>query len=105
MHFATAKRGLWHSWVSLLGIVCIALLLYTGVLRLTHHHPNGRIDPDCSLCMTAHAVAQVVVVVAVRIVSRPVERCIAEVPCAPLTSQRFVFKLANRPPPAVPAFA
>ena len=105
MRFVTAKRGPRHSWIAILGIACVALILLTGVIRVTHHHANGRIDPDCSLCMVAHTVAQVVVVVAVQIVSRPVERYVAETYRAPLPRQRFVLKLANRPPPSTPAFA
>jgi len=105
MCFVTATRGPRRSWVALLGIVCIALVLFTGILRVTHSHPNGRIDPDCSLCMTAHTVAQVVVVVAIQITSQPVERYVTESYCAPLPRQRFVLKLANRPPPVTPAFA
>lgn len=105
MRFVTAERGPWRSWVAVLGIVCIALVLLTGILRVTHSHPNGRIDPDCSLCMTAHTVAQIVVVVTVQITSRPVERYIAETYSAPLPRRRFIFKRANRPPPATSAFA
>lgn len=105
MRFVTAKRGPRRSWVALLGIACIALVLVTSIIRVTHHHANGRIDPDCALCMTAHTVAQVVVVVAVQITSQPVERYIAETYCAPLPRRRFVHKLANRPPPSAPAFA
>lgn len=101
----TLTRGPRRSLIALLGIFCVALVLTTGIIRVTHHHPNGRIDPDCALCMTAHTVAQIVVVVAVKITSQPVERYISETYCAPLPCQRFDLKLANRPPPAVPAFA
>lgn len=105
MSWVTKERGARRSWIAVLGIVCIALVLFTSILSVTHSHPDGRIDPDCALCMTAHTVAQVVVVVAIQVTSQPVERYIAETYCAPLPRQRFVPKLANRPPPAAPAFA
>lgn len=105
MNVVTAKRGPRHSLITLLGILCISLVLFTGILSVTHHHANGHIDPDCALCMTAHTVAQVVVVVTVQITSQPVERYIVETYSAPLPRQRFVPKRANRPPPAPSAFA
>lgn len=100
MNGVAARRRLWQSLIALVGMVCVALVLLTSIIRVTHHHKNDRIDPDCALCMTAHTVAQVVVVVAITITSRPVERYVAETYCAPLPRQRFVLKLANRPPPA-----
>lgn len=94
----TAKRVGPLSWVSILGMVCIALVLLTGVLQVTHTHPNGQPDHDCSLCVTAHQAAQVAVVVMPGTVSRVVARRAIET-FAPLPRQRFVLKLANRPPP------
>lgn len=105
MRFVTAERGPRRSWAAWLGIVCIALVLLTGILRVSHSHPDGRIDPDCSLCMTAHTVAQVVVVVAIQVTSQPVVRYVIETYSAPLPGQPFVLKRANRPPPPTPAFA
>jgi hypothetical protein len=104
MHFVTAKRGSRISWASLLGILCIALVLMTGVLQVTHSHPSGQDDHDCSLCVSAHHVAQAVVVVTLALSSRPVTRFIPE-SFTPVPRQRFVLKLANRPPPVPPAFA
>ena len=94
----TAKRGAPLSWISILGMVCIALVLLTGVLQVTHTHPNGQPDHDCSLCVTAHHVAQVVVVVTMATTSHTVARFVAD-RFNPLPRQRFVLKLANRPPP------
>jgi len=100
----TAVRRPRHSWVTILGIVCIALVLFTGILQVTHSHPNGQIDRDCSLCITAHHAVQAVVVVTLQIASQPVTRCVAET-FSPVPRQRFVLKLANRPPPVALAFA
>jgi hypothetical protein len=104
MRFLAAKRGASVSWVSILGIVCVALVLMTGVLQVTHSHPAGQPDHDCSLCVSAHHVAQVVVVVTMAVSSRPVAHYVVE-SFTPVPRQRFVLKLANRPPPVPPAFA
>jgi hypothetical protein len=103
MRWVTAKRGAGLSWVTILGIVCIALVLLTGVVHAAHFHANGQIDQDCALCVTAHQAVQIAALVVVilssqRVVQRVVERR------APTPRQRFVLKLANRPPP-VPVFA
>ncbi|MGA8909473.1 MAG: hypothetical protein WB524_17805 [Acidobacteriaceae bacterium] len=98
MRLMTAKRGAPLSWVSILGMVCVALVLLTGVLQVTHTHPNGQPDHDCSLCVSAHHVAQIVVVVTLVTASHAVTHFVAE-RFAPLPRQRFVLKLANRPPP------
>jgi hypothetical protein len=98
MRFVSAKRGAQLSWISLLGMVCIALVLMTGLLQVTHSHPSGQPDHDCSLCVTAHHVAQAVVVVTLAVSSRPVARFVPE-SFTPAPRQRFILKLANRPPP------
>ena len=104
MCFSTAKRGTWLSWVSILGILCIALVLTTGILSVTHTHASGQIDHDCALCFTAHQVVQIAVIVTILLASRPITRCNCE-KFAPLPRQRFVLKLANRPPPVPAVFA
>ncbi|MGB9144504.1 MAG: hypothetical protein WCC14_01665 [Acidobacteriaceae bacterium] len=109
MRFVTAARRPRRlsvgRFAALLGIVCIALVLFTGIVQVTHHHADGRLDPDCALCMTAHTVAQVVVVVVVQITSQPVEHYVAEAVPAPKLCPQFAFKLAKRPPPVPPVFA
>ena len=104
MHPLTAVRRPQHSWVTILGIVCIALVLFTGILQVTHSHPNGQIDRDCSLCFTAHHTVQAVVAVTLQVSSQPIAR-LAREQFAPLPRQRFVLKLAIRPPPVPAAFA
>jgi hypothetical protein len=104
MRFVTAGRGTRLSWVSVLGMVCVALVLMTGILQVTHSHPSGQPDHDCSLCVTAHHAVQAVVVVTLAVSSRQVARFVPE-SFTPVPRQRFVLKLANRPPPVPPAFA
>jgi hypothetical protein len=104
MHCASSARGPRRSLVVFLGIVCVALVLVTGILQVTHAHANGQIDHDCSLCFTAYQAVQIAVVVTVLLVSQPVARCTPE-QFTPLPRQRFVLKLANRPPPVPVVFA
>jgi len=99
-----ARRRVPLSWISILGIVCIALVLLTGILQVTHSHPNGQPDHDCSLCVTAHHVVQVVALVTLAISSHAIARFVAD-SFSPLPRQRFVLKLVNRPPPVPAVFA
>jgi hypothetical protein len=92
------------SVASLLGIVCIALVLMSGMIQVAHSHPLGQPDHDCSLCTTAHHVIQVVALVTLDLSSRPVT-AVAPEPTRELPHRTFFFKLSSRPPPAVPAFA
>ena len=103
MRWLTARRGTGLSWASVLGILCIALVLLTGIVHVAHFHANGQIDQDCALCVTAHQAVQIAAVVAVILCSQPVVQRVAE-RRSPAPRQRFVLKLANRPPP-VPVFA
>lgn len=104
MSYLAASRGPRRSWISVLGILCIALVLLTGMVQVTHSHPNGHIDPECSLCMTAHHVVQIVVAITLVFSWEPLARQVAE-SFTPLPRQRFVLKLANRPPPVPAVFA
>jgi len=104
MRFVVAKRGTWVSWASILGILCIALVLTTGILSVTHSHPSGQPDHDCALCFTAHQVVQIAVIVTILLASHPIARFTRE-RFSPLPRQRFVLKLANRPPPVPAVFA
>ena len=103
MRLVTAERGAGRSWVSILGILCIVLVLFLGVVHATHFHPNGQTDQDCALCVTVHQAVQAAAVVAVILFSQPVVHRVAE-RIEPAPRQRFLLKLANRPPP-VPDFA
>jgi hypothetical protein len=86
------------SWRKFLGVACIALILFAGVLQVAHSHATGQVDHDCSLCVAAHHVVQGATTVALELSSHAVPRHIAE-NFNPLPRQRFLLKLANRPPP------
>jgi hypothetical protein len=104
MRFLPAQRRTRASWISILGILCIVLVLMTSMLQVTHSHPAGQVDHDCALCFTAHQVVQIAIVVTVVLVAHPIAR--VRIECfTPLPRQRFVLKLANRPPPVPAVFA
>ena len=88
------------SLVSLLGILCIALVLLSGVVQVAHTHTSGQPDHDCSLCTTAHHVIQVVALVTLELSIAPVTPVASE-PARDLPTPTLFFKLASRPPPAV----
>ena len=82
-------------------MVCLALVVLSSTVQVAHTHAGGEIShADCSLCATAHVVAQVV--------SNPVllsaTLVVAEVPdCPPptLLAPSPIFALFTRPPPPV----
>lgn len=101
--FSSQQRS-HFSVVSLLGIVCIALVLMSGIVQVAHSHPSGQPDHDCSLCTTAHHVIQVVALITLSLAALAVTG-VAPEPILKRPGRYFFFKLASRPPPADPAFA
>jgi hypothetical protein len=95
------KSRLPKRWGVLLGFLCIALVLLGGTLQAVHTHSNGDVShADCSLCATAHVVAEVVS----NPVPLPAALLIATAPTYKVR-QRVIrvsdFALFTRPPPAV----
>jgi hypothetical protein len=90
----TARR-----WSVLLGVLCIALIVLGGTLQVAHTHRGGDLShTDCSLCATAHVVAQAVSAP----VALPASRVIASVrgfTLRPLRASHSTFALFTRPPP------
>ncbi len=93
------------SWRFLLGLLCLALVVLGSTIQVAHTHTSGDLShADCSLCATAHVVAQVVaapvslavtVVIAAVRVSAPLSH-----PGGPIA-----FALFTRPPPAISTLA
>jgi hypothetical protein len=105
MRAFNSRQRFQPSWASWLGIVCIALVLLTGVIQVAHTHATGQVDHEgCSLCTTAHHVVQGVALVALAISIQPVAHVASEA-TSEVPRQRFLLKLAIRPPPVTPAFA
>jgi hypothetical protein len=92
------------SWLSVIGIVCVALVLMSGMIQVMHSHANGQPDNDCPLCVTAHQAIQIVALVSLAIACQTlvafVSRLVLQTP-----RKLFFFKLACRPPPAETALA
>ncbi len=87
------------SWLRWLGVLCIALVLLTGFIQVTHTHTDGHADHEgCSLCVTAHHVVQTVALIILAVSVQPVSPLAAE-KGQDMPRQRFLLKLANRPPP------
>jgi hypothetical protein len=88
-------------WTFLLGLLCLALVVFGSTVQVAHSHPGGDIShADCSLCATAHVVAQVVsspVVFQAALAVAPVQ----DFAPLPRPSTLSVFALFTRPPPAV----
>jgi hypothetical protein len=82
----------------MLGSLCIALVLMSGMIQAAHFHADAQADHDCALCLTVHSVAQVTAPIALQFTSRPVGTL-----TAPRTIARardaVHFRLASRPPP------
>jgi hypothetical protein len=81
------------------GIVCIALVLMSGMLQAAHMHAGGTPDHDCALCVAAHHVARVAPPVTLHFSSRQVA---APAPVRTLHRPRraVYFRLSSRPPPS-----
>jgi hypothetical protein len=92
-------------WSCLLVGLCTALILLSGTIQKAHFHRDGKIDPDCALCVTVHSAVHVVHPVTLQFSSRRVETIMParriEMPRAAVFIQ-----LISRPPPthsALPA--
>ena len=87
-------------WRIILGVLCITLLMLSGVVSAAHSHPDGEVShPDCGLCVTAHMAIQVAVTVTQVCVAQVFTRVEAS---SPIASHQFTpqFSLFSRPPPA-----
>jgi hypothetical protein len=90
--------GMSASWSRWLAVLCVALVLLTGFIQVVHTHPAGQVDEGCSLCNTAHNVVQTVALVCIAVSIHPVWRIASGKP-TDRPRQKFLLKLANRPPP------
>lgn len=99
------KSQLTARWTFVLGLLCLALVVFGSTVQVAHSHPGGDIShADCSLCATAHVVAQVVsspIVLQAALAVSPVQ----DFAPLPRPSTLSVFALFTRPPPAGPTAA
>jgi hypothetical protein len=90
------------SRTGVLGGLCIALVLLSGMIQAAHFHASAQPDHDCSLCLTVHSVAHVATPIVLRVTSRPVA-ALAPLRCIARPRPAVHFRLASRPPPEAPS--
>jgi hypothetical protein len=86
-------------WAWLFAGLCAGLILMSGTIQAAHFHRDGKIDPDCALCVTVHSAVHVVHPVTLHFSSDRVE---AVTPARRIQMPRaeVFFRLISRPPPA-----
>jgi len=87
------------NWASALAILCIGLVLMSGMAQAAHFHALGTVDHDCALCVAAHQLAYTTPLITLDCSSRPV----ASLPIAIRRVQprrAIFFRLISRPPPS-----
>jgi hypothetical protein len=89
-----------HSLWAVLGFLCCALIVFSGIVQVGHTHADGQaVQSDCALCHTAHVVVQPSIPQslprAVRIVAK-ISTALEAIRPKPFS----VFSLFTRPPPA-----
>jgi hypothetical protein len=91
-------------WV-VLGFLCCALVIFSGVVQVGHTHADGQaVQSDCAICHTAHLAVQPAVP---QSLPRTVFVVASEsTALQPIRAQAFfVLSLFTRPPPVDIAFA
>jgi hypothetical protein len=94
-----------HSLWAVLGFLCCALIVFSGVVQVGHTHADGRaVQSDCALCHTAHVVVRPPIPQPLPHTVRVVARISAAL--QPIRPRPFsAFSLFTRPPPVDIAFA
>lgn len=89
-------RGFWST---LLVGLCVVLVVMVGAIHAAHFHRDGRIDPDCALCVTAHCAPNVVPVIALHFTSQAIATVVLARRIHMPRAEVFI-RLFSRPPPA-----
>lgn len=87
-----------------LGSVCIALVLLSGMVQAAHFHGLTGPNHECALCLTVHSVAQVTPVLALHLSSHSVGSALPPQTIDP-PRRNVDFRLASRPPPSTSSLA
>jgi hypothetical protein len=87
------------NWVSALGILCIGLVLMSGMAQAAHFHASGTIDHDCALCVAAHSAANVAPAITLHLSSVQVA-VVAPARRLHMPRRAVFFRLISRPPPS-----
>ena len=92
-------RHIPHSWKLFLGLLCVALVVLSGTLSVTHAHAQGDIThADCGLCVAVHMAAQLVSPAPLPPVAR-VFTCVEASRPIYRPQAHFASNLFTRPPP------
>lgn len=87
------------NWASVLGLVCVALVLVSGMVQAAHFHPSGQADHDCALCMAAHQAARMAPPITLGFSIRAIGAVVVA-RCLFRPQPAVFFRLASRPPPS-----
>ncbi len=90
------------NWASALAILCIGLVLVSGMAQAAHFHADGAIDHDCALCVAAHHVAHAAPQVTLVLSSLAIAVVAAGTRLVRPRKAVF-FRLISRPPPSASA--
>lgn len=78
--------------------ICAALIVLSGTIQVAHFHRDGKIDPNCSLCVTVHSAVHIVHPVTLQFSSHRVETVVLARRIHMPRAAVF-FHLISRPPP------
>lgn len=87
------------NWVSALGILCIGLVLVSGMAQTAHFHASGTIDHDCALCVSAHSAAHVAPAITLHLSGVQIA-AVAPARRLHMPRRAVFFRLISRPPPS-----
>lgn len=79
--------------------LCTALILISGTIQVAHFHRDGKIDPDCALCVTVHNAPHVTHTIVLHFSSERIETVVVARRIHMPRAAVF-FRLISRPPPA-----
>jgi hypothetical protein len=86
-------------WSLLVGLLCVALIIFAGTVSVAHGHDDGARHADCGLCATAHSPVQLAAAPVLVPVAQVLARVEAALP-APRSRVESRSTLFIRPPPA-----
>ena len=87
-------------WRLLLGVLCIALIMFSGTIAVTHGHlHDSALHADCGLCVAVHASARIESGAPI-LLATPVFTHLEPTPPAVLPRSVVQSAHYSRPPPA-----
>ncbi|HKR26215.1 MAG TPA: hypothetical protein VJS11_02130 [Acidobacteriaceae bacterium] len=84
----------------LLGCICIALVMLSGMIHAAHFHSLAGPDHDCALCLAVHTVVQAAPALALHITCQAMGRA-TPVQAVAVPRSAVYFRLTGRAPPII----